>query len=273
SSLVAGYPEEVEAFGKRNRAFVESLDSLVAALNAVFVRDWSTTSTADPVIFYLGRRCVDDFLEILLLSANGHAAGASALLRGLYERAVTAAFLHVHPDEASDFVDYDLVQRRKLARAIAGLPDMNELPSKELEALEVQFQAVRERFEVSCCPKCKTKRLNHTWNNLDLVSMARETPRLKKLIVPAYLVPLSHAHSTLKSISSKLEEAGGHLSWKDVPDHADIDWNLRMAHCVLLQVLATQIEHFELKGEDEVIDRALSAYRDAWGMQTHETTD
>jgi hypothetical protein len=48
---------------------------------------------ADRVVFYLGRVAADDFSELLILSGNGYGIGALKVLRGMYERVVTAAFI------------------------------------------------------------------------------------------------------------------------------------------------------------------------------------
>lgn len=113
-----GFPREVESFIGRNHLFFHTFDSLKRALEIAFLRELSSDNAADPVIFNLGRRCMDDFWDITLLCANGRGHGALALLRGMFERAVTAAYIHQHPESADDFVDYHLVQRHKTAAAI-----------------------------------------------------------------------------------------------------------------------------------------------------------
>ena len=97
--LVIGFPDEVRAFGTRHQRFFDNFDTLKRALERAFVRDIKG-SGADPIIFYLGWRCLDDFWEILLLAANGYGLGATAHLRGMFERVVTAAYLHIEPDAA-----------------------------------------------------------------------------------------------------------------------------------------------------------------------------
>jgi hypothetical protein len=43
--------------------------------------------------FDMGHSCPGDFREIAFLGVNGYGRGASKVLRGLYERAVTLAYL------------------------------------------------------------------------------------------------------------------------------------------------------------------------------------
>jgi hypothetical protein len=51
----------------------------------------------DRTVFVLGRLCMEDFFEIIQLAGNGYGFGALKLVRSLYERAVTMAFLSGQP--------------------------------------------------------------------------------------------------------------------------------------------------------------------------------
>jgi hypothetical protein len=55
---------------------------------------------------------------LLLLAGNGCGLGAQKLLRGLYERAVTAAHLIQHLDEVEAYLNYHRVAQHKLLSAI-----------------------------------------------------------------------------------------------------------------------------------------------------------
>ena len=265
--LIAGDSDEVSAFRVRNRTFVDSLDVLEDTCNAVFVRDLPSVSPADAVIFYLGLRCVDDFREILLLCANGHGQGASALLRGLYERAVTCAHLHVNPEQAADFVDFDFVQRRKLMTALGMLDEDSDSTDGAVAELEADYQRVRDRFMVTDCSKCGTKRPSVSWSKMDFVSMAKKAGLIGKLVIPAYYMPLSHAHSTLRSITAKLQEDNGVLSLEDELDYRETDWTLRIAHLVLLQTINSQLEHFAFTDCDSAVADANAAFSRSWPVQ------
>jgi len=266
TGLIAGEPGELAAFEQRHGAFIDGLGVLEDAFNAVFSRDFKTDSL-DAVIFYLGRRCVDDFLEILLLCANGYSQGASALLRGLYERAVTAAYLHANPDEARDFIEYDIVRRRKLARVVESMPDAPPELTDGIDELEAQYRAVQERFMVTDCRRCGTQRLNHTWTRLDFATMAARSGHLSGLILPAYYMPLGHAHSTLSSITARLKERSGALWRTSEPNREEADLVLQTAHGVILLVLATQLDHFGDEGRASAANAAVSAFYVAWGVE------
>src|SRR6266852_4726800 len=67
----------------------------------------------DRLIFGLGLVCAEDFQQTLVLCGNGFGIGALQIVRGMYERLVTAAFLLKQPDKVDDFIDYHCVQERK----------------------------------------------------------------------------------------------------------------------------------------------------------------
>jgi len=60
--------------------------------------------SAERITFFLGRMVVDDFGEILMLSGNGYGFGAYKIVRGMYERVVTAMYIAKDPAEARKFI-------------------------------------------------------------------------------------------------------------------------------------------------------------------------
>ncbi|MHA1402099.1 MAG: hypothetical protein ACTSQE_17265 [Candidatus Heimdallarchaeaceae archaeon] len=93
--IVFGFPHEWEAFLKRHSTLTDKLKLLFETLDKVFIREVKTDKEADRVVFFMGRLCVEDFMEILLLCGNGYGIGGMKLLRGLYER--TPKFLNSPP--------------------------------------------------------------------------------------------------------------------------------------------------------------------------------
>src|SRR5271167_491232 len=51
----------------------------------------------DLIVYTLGRIAVDDFNELVVLAGNGRGVGALKILRGMYERIVTAAYVAQTP--------------------------------------------------------------------------------------------------------------------------------------------------------------------------------
>jgi uncharacterized protein DUF5677 len=180
SRVQFGISVEWEHFSEAHKLFFERFPNLQAALNIAFIRVGETSELVDRVVFFGGRLCAEEFMEILLLCGNGYGFGALKLLRGMYERCVTAWYLHFHPEETENFFDFYHVSQYKLAQAIKDTMGEDALPTEKFEELKLKRDEVRARFMVTLCPKCGTQRENFTWSKLDFVSMAREAGTISK---------------------------------------------------------------------------------------------
>jgi Family of unknown function (DUF5677) len=70
------------------------------------------------------KACRDDFGEVVFLAVHGHGNGATEILRGMFERAVTTAYLIKHPAKAERFVRYAAIQEhRAMAAALKVLSE------------------------------------------------------------------------------------------------------------------------------------------------------
>lgn len=238
-----GFEQEWHNFERRHPEFINRFHDLVKAIPRAFPTI-HLAEPADRTIYFLARTCAEDFQEILLLCGNGYGIGAEKLLRGMYERAVTAAYLHEHPEEAQNFLDYEKVSQHKMLKIVEDSLSTDVFRLEQKEKIERNFQEVKERFMITDCKICKTQRLNHTWSKLDFVSMARESGELWKLIVPAYYWGLREGHSTVGSIFSRLDagaaiaDQGLVFGGESQPERAD--HALLTAHHILLIVLGLQ---------------------------------
>ncbi len=109
--LIIGYPDEWRRFTTEHSRFYDHLPRLLEAINIAFDRKFNTKSKAESVVFLLGCLVVEDFDEIMLLSGNGRGFGSQKILRGMFERAVTAAYIQEHPDEAAKFLNFFPIAR------------------------------------------------------------------------------------------------------------------------------------------------------------------
>jgi hypothetical protein len=271
--IAFGLREEWIAFQSRNKEFFARLPNLQAALDGAFLRTIYTSELLDQVMFLMGRLCVEDFFEILLLAANGYGFGAFKILRGLYERAVTLAYLNEHPEEIDAFTNFYWISQHKVVAALTSCYGDDVLPTQVIEETEGNYRAFKERYLVADCKTCGTKRLNHTWSRLDFVSMAKQSGSLGKLIVEAYYLPLSHAHSTMTSFLSRLEERPEEgFGFNPEAQPAEADMALRVAHLVILGVLEVQVNHFNPEGLEGKFQTALQDFNCIWpGKRPAET--
>jgi hypothetical protein len=196
-----GYPEEWADFQKRNPEFLRHFGNLEKAIDAAFQRVHENTELWQRTIYFLGRIGVEEFMEVLLMCGNGYGIGAQKLLRGMYERAVTANYLFKHPEQVEYFQAYERVADYKLLESLRSCGAASVVPKERAAAIEQDYEAVKGKFEVTACKKCKTTRINHNWNKKDLVSMARESDGLWALLPYAYQGPTRQFHSTMDSIS------------------------------------------------------------------------
>jgi len=251
-------------FIRRNRPFLSTLPTLRRLIRLALDRGIPKLST-DSVVYLLARRAADDFEEILVLDTNGYGFGSLSLLRGMYERVVTAFHLHENPGDTDAFTDYHWVQRRKLARAIG---DSIEKPlSPELLAqLEHNYDTVKTKYEVKLCSKCGAKGVNFRWHKLGVVDMAKGTAvqAIRDLLVRAYYIPLEHAHSTAGSLLFQVEEKNGALAIKQEQDSLWADHAVAVAQLLVLLAIAALRLRLNLAELQQPIDNCAKDHRMAW---------
>jgi hypothetical protein len=140
------------------------------------------------------------------------------------------------------------------------------ISEKVLADVKTEFEKVKNQFMVTDCKNCGTKKLNHTWNKLDFVAMARKTEHLGKLIVQAYYLPLRHGHATFGAILSRVEggEIGG-VSFIPTAQRREADQALMTAHNIILNVLGVQEERFKVPGLHDQIQQCLKDFIEMYG--------
>src|SRR3954471_1992262 len=101
-----GNPAEWQAFAERRPRFLERWERLRAALDATFSRALGDVTRDQLLLLVMGRRCVEDFMEILLLCGNAEGYGAQKLLRSMFEQVVTLTYLHQNRDKIDAYIRY-----------------------------------------------------------------------------------------------------------------------------------------------------------------------
>jgi hypothetical protein len=260
-----GIPESWAAFGKLYPEFLKRFENLKRALDVAFTRDLTTSEPVDRVVLFLGRLCVEDFFEILLLVGNGYGDGALKILRGMYERVVTARYLDMHPDMTSQFLDFHWVQQHKVTNAIRRIYGEKALPSERVEEVESNYQRVKDGFQVELCEQCGRRGLGYTWSSLDFVSMAHATGSTGRLIALGYYLPMRESHSTAGAILHRLQaEADGRVVFDGGPQWKEADAALSTAHNLLLNILDLHKEHFNLQGLEQPLAVCLADFGEVW---------
>jgi hypothetical protein len=261
---IYGFPDECQKFEQRHPLWKECFPNLVHALNLAFKREQTMWGAEDKFVYLFGRVCLEDFMEILLVCFHGYGAAASKLIRSMYEHTVTLCYLHEYPDEVARFMDYHLVQQDKLISRIIETFGESVLPAETVKNARRKADEVRDKFMVTDCKKCDTKRPSYTWSKLDFVAMAKRAGVIGTLIVPGYFLPLRHAHATFGGLSERLEIVDGRMGVSPDAQPELADRSLMTAHNCLLNVLEVEKNRFKMEGMEQALQVCFEDFVRVW---------
>ena len=263
--LTIGYPEEWKAFQERDQSFIDLFPHLHKAVEIAFTRDFVAPEIVDLFVMMYGRLCFEDFTEVLVCCGNGSGVAASKLLRTFYERAATVSYINDHSDEMGNFVDYHAVAQRKLFYSLQEVFGKDHMPPGSEEKMLADYNEVKDKFMITACEKCGTRRLNHTRSKLDFVSMAKTTGGLGQMINQAYYLPMRRAHSTVAVLLERFEvRTSGAVGFNPDAQRRCADMTLMTAHHVTLEVLKIQVKRFALPGLEEALDQCYKDWIEIW---------
>jgi hypothetical protein len=143
-----GFSDRWAAFNQRNAKFVsECYPGLVTTSEKLLNRRVPIKSIGDDIVFLLGRTSFEDYCELWVLAGNGYGIGALKILRGLYEKVVTLAYLVKHQGEIQRFHDYAVVQRRRLMNRVKEDPSARgRFPKAAYVEIEEAYEKVKSQF-------------------------------------------------------------------------------------------------------------------------------
>jgi len=116
--LTVGRPDEWAYFQARYPEFLKHIPKVVSFAEKVTRVEVDFEPRVNIVIHGLTMMCLEEFMKIVLVCGNGYGIAGLKLLRTMYENAVTAHYLHQHPDEVDKFLDYFFVAEKKVMDAI-----------------------------------------------------------------------------------------------------------------------------------------------------------
>jgi hypothetical protein len=254
----------IRTLGSPTREEIERLNKLPDSDPAVIA--FEDRVMADRVIFYLGRIAADDFAELLILAGNGFGIGAYKILRGMYERIVTAAFIAKNASEARVFIEHDPIQRWKLWQRFVGvMPGIkSRYSADQIAGLEQQHEEAKAKRAVSHCKKCGQPITAETWTRVDLETRAKKADsNLAELYAACYSETTLHSHATIYGLTRRLRpvEGGGWTYGESTVEDARLA--LHLGHNLVLQLLALQNDHFKL-GLDSEIRARIEMFSRVW---------
>lgn len=251
-------------FNHRHPHWPEVLQRLHHAITLAFTRTQTMSTAVEKIAYFYGRLVAEDFMEVFLVAANGYGIAAQKLLRSMYEHTINLRYLHDHPDEVQDFIDYDAVQQFKLIQPIFEIFGTDALPAETVAEVKRKYEEVKDKFMIMDCKVCKTERVNHSWNKLHFAAMAKKAGKIGSLIVNGYFIPLRHAHATFKAIEERMERTDAGLGFQPETDSTVADGALMLAHNCLLVALEVQNERFTIDGLDAAIKTSARDWALVW---------
>jgi len=275
TSVQFGFEGEWKAFSESHSEFMNRFPRLMDLVDQTFTRTIETASPIDRVVFFLGRLIVEDFMEIVLLCGNGYGVAGLKILRGMYERVVTASYLSRNPAEVDQFLDYRFVQEWKLYKRAEELYRDKPLMSPEQrEEMKRRYEEVKDRFMESLCQRCGTTRPQLSWSKLDTASMALKSGGgLDKLYMSCYLFPTLQSHATVSSLFARMKATPeGGIAFDADAQSGLIDWALLNSHLLMLQAIETQNQHFSL-GQDSSLQIVNEDFPAVWKKSSDAAAD
>ncbi len=243
-------------FAKRHKFLIDNLPNLkVLADIALSDCDKSTFNTM--TLYTLARVAMeDDFWSIIILCSNGYALSAKQILRGMFERVVTLSYLAKHPDEIDLFNDFFTIDQYKRVQNYERR-EPGEFSRKVVEETKQRFEEVKDKYTITDCRMCKTKRLNHMWSKKNLIAMAEELGFSVDLIDVAYYRSLEEAHPKIDALFSRTKQEGDSVSYNERPGIEEADDTVLTAALLQLKIFEVLREYFNLKTTDRAFDNYL----------------
>jgi len=88
---------------------------------------------------------------LITLALNGYGHDAVRVARGMYEAAVNATYLKLHPTEVDDYVEFHWVRQKKLLDYFQRYSpsDLSRIPAKSIAEINAEFTRVAPLFQDS----------------------------------------------------------------------------------------------------------------------------
>jgi RNase P subunit RPR2 len=275
--IAVGDLEAQRRFVQRNTEFLQEFPKLMELSKKVFIRKLEAPDEnavepllklseddpaviafedkimADRVIFYLGRMAADDFGEILTLSGNGRGFGAYKIVRGMYERVVTAMYIEKKPAEARIFVESSAISKRNyLTRLLKAIPEERIRFNDEfMQTIEQNAVAAQAKRKQSICPKCNQLITQDAWTRVRMDVMAREVePALEVLYPQSHLDPTAQLHANMFGIERRLVRTKAGYTYKDISEN-EARFAVHLGHHLMVRLLGMQNNYFRLGFDDD----------------------
>jgi len=237
-----GRKSEEKYFIETYESFFDSLEELLRVANTIYDQEPILNNDADKAIYFMGRCCLEDFNEILLLATHGYGIGALKILRGMYERVVDCAYLNKNPSEAEAYLQFSWVNRKKSLDHLR-LAGSSFLPEKAI------IDEIMQKYE-----EAKTYLYSKDkWCKHGLLERAK-VAELDKLYVLASFIPTMHIHSNPLAFETRMTAIGEDVSFDAGARRQEAKHAISQAHLLLITLLDHVQDRFKMEFEEDIKD-------------------
>lgn len=252
--VIAGFPEFWQKAHDYNPEFFRAAWDLVPLVNK-FLQPPVRGSLAI-VEYFLVAIAANSFGSLITLVLNGYGLDAVRIARGMYEAAVNAGYLKLHPTELDDYIDFHWIRQKKFYDYLRQKrpSDLARIPAKTISETHAEFARVAPRFQN------RNGRLRDSWCKKNLRTRAEEVG-LGELYPTFYTYASGIHHGDISGLVA--QSAKNALKVEVAPSLDGVKDALMMGHNALLTVLDSLNEVAGLRMDKELSD-AKNTFMKVW---------
>jgi hypothetical protein len=252
--VVAGFPGFWQKVYDQHPGFFDAAHDLVPLANRFLQQ--TVEGPLGLVEHCLTAIVANSFGALITLALNGYGHDAVRIARGMFEAAVNAAYLKLHPAEVEDYIDFLRIRQKKLYDYSQRYSpsDLLRIPAETIAEMKAEFAKVAHRFQDS------RGKLRNSWCRKDLRARAEEV-RLGEFYPTFYAHASGIHHGDIGGLLA--QSARDALRVEVAPSFEAMKEALIMGHWAVLNILHSFNEVAGLK-LDEELSEARDRFATAW---------
>lgn len=169
--VMAGFPEFWSPVYRRYKGFFDCAHLLAPIVSEMFMAPVSGT-----LLLTIGRlvaAAANSYGALLTLVLNGYGMDAMKIARSIYETELNILWLKNHPEDLTDFLDYNIIQQKQLYDEMSE-EQQNAVPKERCDAMMADYHRVLPRFTSGR----DTTRPRNEWCRVSIYDRAKEAEQL-----------------------------------------------------------------------------------------------
>ncbi len=238
---------------------IKALESLISEM--LEAGEDKNGTKAQILIRLFARTTARSLNDLLVLVGNGCGLGGLIIARGMFEYAVMAEYIRLHPREVHDYIaalavsQYERYVRLK-----------HDSPEKAAKVDKQSVAGLRQRYVRGAARlRSRNGNIRRQWHRKSLRQMAEEVGRLAQYETP-YSIAASVHHGAPEGVAAHIERDGDMLTFGEPSLHW-VDTALVSGHIHVIEVFETLNKAMRLGFKQRLAD-AVAAYRDVWTRDT-----